>query len=548
MDSCAGCSGRALHAETWPNAAMGGPGLARAMDGQDAPRMTAAALIETRNLGKTYGTVRALTGVELSIRSGEIHALIGENGAGKSTFINLLAGVIAPTTGTITVAGIPLAGGNVRASEAAGIAVIHQESTAFPHLDALDNLFVGREPRRWGGLFLDRPRMRREAKRLLEDLGETLYEGRPLAALSLAQQQMIAIARALSVDCRLLILDEPTASLSSRECDALFTAIRRLKPTGVAILYVSHRLEEVLALADRVTVLRDGSHIETRDATGLSKDDLIRAMIGRDITKHQHREPIPLGAVRLSVRGLTSAPRFHGVSFDLRAGEIVGMAGLVGAGRSAVAAAIFGVDHADTGTVLIDGQPLARGNVRAAIAAGIALVPEDRQHLGLVLPMTVGENLVLAVLSSLTRGGLRSRTGEAAVASEQMQAMAIKATPQVVAKTQSGGNQQKLVLGKWLATKPSVLILDEPTRGIDVGARTEIYRLIRRLAAEGMATLIISSDLPEVLDLSHRVLVMRDGRISGELCGDQATAEQVLALAMPQEAAPAGAAIAGQAP
>lgn len=497
--------------------------------------MTAAALIDTQDLGKSYGTVRALGGVSMSIRAGEIHALIGENGAGKSTFINLLAGVVEPTTGNISVAGVPLAAG-VRASEAAGIAVIHQESTAFQHLDALDNLFVGREPRRWGGLFLDKPRMRREAKRLLESLGETLHEGRPLAELSVAERQMVAIARALSVDCRLLILDEPTASLSSRECEALFAAIRRLKAAGVAILYVSHRLEEILALADRVTVFRDGSHIETRDAGGLSKDDLIHAMVGREVTEHEQTADTTPGAVRLSVRGLTRAPRFRDVSFELRAGEIVGMAGLVGAGRSEVASAIFGADQPDAGEVLMNGKPLAKGDVRAAIAAGIALVPEDRQHLGLVLPMTVGENLVLTVLSSLARGGLRSTSAEAAVANEQMQAMAVKAaSPHVVAKTLSGGNQQKLVIGKWLAAKPSVLILDEPTRGIDVGARAEIYQLIRRLASEGMATLVISSDLPEVLGLSHRVLVMREGRISGELTRDQATPEQVLALAMPQE-------------
>ncbi|HEX3132503.1 MAG TPA: sugar ABC transporter ATP-binding protein [Planctomycetota bacterium] len=510
--------------------------------------MTAAVLIETRDLGKTYGTVRALGGVGVTIRAGEIHALIGENGAGKSTFINLLAGVVTPTTGTVSVAGVPLALG-VRASEAAGIAVIHQESTAFQHLDALDNLFVGREPRRWGGLFLDKPRMRSEAKRLLESLGETLHEGRPLAELSVAARQMIAIARALSVECRLLILDEPTASLSSRECEALFTAIRRLKATGVAILYVSHRLEEILTLADRVTVLRDGSHIETRDAAGLSKDDLIRAMVGRDVIEHECIFGISSGVVRLSVRGLTRAPRFRDVSFEIRAGEIVGMAGLVGAGRSDVAAAIFGADPADAGEVVINGRLLPTGDLRAAIAAGIALVPEDRQHLGLVLPMTVGENLVLTVLSSLARGGLRSIAAEAAVATAQMQAMAVKAaSPQVVAKTLSGGNQQKLVIGKWLATKPTVLILDEPTRGIDVGARAEIYRLIRRLAAEGMATLVISSDLPEVLGLSHRVLVMREGRISGELSRAQATPEQVLALAMPQETAVAASASAGRAP
>ncbi len=493
-------------------------------------------LIVTHELGKAYGTVRALGGVSMSIEAGEIHALIGENGAGKSTLINMLSGVVAPSAGTISVAGQPLQTGSVPASEAAGIAVIHQESTAFAHLDALDNIFVGREPRRFGGLLLDKPRMRAEAKRLLESLGETLQEGLALSALSVAQRQMIAIARAISVDCKLLILDEPTASLSQRECQALFAAIQRLKSAGVAILYVSHRLEEILALADRVSVFRDGTHVETRDAKGLQKEDLIRAMVGRDVEEHDRGVVTTPGAVRLTVRGLTRAPRFRNVSFEVRAGEIVGMAGLVGAGRSEVVAAIFGADYPDAGSVLLDGVPLRAGDVRAAIAAGVALVPEDRQHVGLVLPMTVGENLVLTVLSSLTRGGLRSLSAEAAVAAEQMKAMAVKAaSPTVVAKTLSGGNQQKLVIGKWLAAKPKLLILDEPTRGIDVGARAEIYRLIRRLAAEGLATLVISSDLPEVLGLSDRILVMRQGSISGELTRAEATPEKVLALAMPQE-------------
>ncbi len=495
-------------------------------------------LVTLTEVGKSYGGVRALSGVGMDIAAGEVHALMGENGAGKSTLINVLSGVVKADAGTITVDGADLALGSIPASEAAGIAVIHQESTAFPHLGAEDNIFVGREPRRAFGLLLDRARMASETRALLDRLGEAIDPRAPLGGMSVAQRQMVAIARALSVRSRLIIMDEPTASLSARESAALFRIIRQLRADGVSVLYVSHRLDEVLELADRVTILRDGRFVETRSNQGLTKEELIRLMVGRAVDESDQGEPAPAapGPVRLSVRGLTRAPHFADASFELRSGEIVGMAGLVGAGRSQIATTVFGVDRADAGQVLVDGRPLPRGSVGAAIAAGVALVPEDRQHLGLVLPLSVRDNLVLAVLSSLTSWGLRSGKREGALAGELMQAMAVKAAHDgVAARTLSGGNQQKLVIGKWLAAKPRVLILDEPTRGIDVGARAEIYRLIRRLAREGMATLVISSDLPEVLTLSHRVLVMRQGRISGELARAEATQERVLALAMPSD-------------
>ena len=499
-------------------------------------------LVTLTAVGKSYGGVRALSGVGMDIGAGEVHALMGENGAGKSTLINVLSGVVEADAGTIAVDGANLALGSIPASEAAGIAVIHQESTAFPHLDAEDNIFVGREPRRVFGLLLDRARIRRETRALLDRLGEAIDQRAPLGGMSVAQRQMVAIARALSVRSRLIIMDEPTASLSARESAALFRIIRQLRADGVSVLYVSHRLDEVLMLADRVTILRDGRFVETRSNQGLTKEELIRLMVGRAVDESDQGEPAPAapGPVRLTVRGLARAPHFTDASFELRSGEIVGMAGLVGAGRSQIATAVFGVDRADAGEILVDGKALPRGSVGAAIAAGVALVPEDRQHLGLVLPLSVRDNLVLAVLSSLTSWGMRSGKREGALAAELMQAMAVKAASDgVAARTLSGGNQQKLVIGKWLAARPRVLILDEPTRGIDVGARAEIYRLIRRLAREGMATLVISSDLPEVLTLSHRILVMRQGTISGELTRAEATQERVLALAMPAEAAAA---------
>ena len=454
--------------------------------------------IEIVGLSKAYGGVQALSGVGLTIRPGEVHALMGENGAGKSTFIKCLSGAVRPDAGAVTVDGRPMPLGDSRAAEDAGIVALHQESTAFPHLGATDNIFVGREPRRFGGL-LDRPRMQREAQALMDRLGERVSLDSPLEELSLAQRQMVGIARALSRQSRLLIMDEPTASLSARETQTLFRLIRQLQGEGVAILYISHRLEEVFALSDRVTVLRDGRLVETRPMADVSRDELVRLMVGRDLrAAERDGAPGPAGDVLLDVRGLTRSGQFQDISFAVRAGEIVGLAGLVGAGRSEVATAIFGVTRPTGGTVTVGGRPLTPGSVPAAVERGVALVPEDRQHQGLVLPLSVGQNLLLAVLRRLSRGGIRAPGKERDTVARLMRELAVKAAgPSVPANTLSGGNQQKLSLGKWLAASPRVLLLDEPTRGVDVGAKAEVYRLIRQLARDGMATLVISSDLPE---------------------------------------------------
>ena len=494
--------------------------------------------LEVSGLSKTYGGVHALSGVGLTLAPGEIHALLGENGAGKSTFIKCLSGAVRPDRGVVRVDGVPLPPGDLRAAEAAGIVALHQESTAFPHLSAVDNIFVGREPRRALGL-LDRPRMEREAKGLLDRLGETIDLRRPLEELPLAQRQMVGIARALSHQGRLLILDEPTASLSARETQTLFRILRQLQSEGVAILYITHRLEEVYALASRVTVLRDGRLVGTYPLADISRDELVRRMVGRELLLEERPEPgAAEGAVLLDVRGLGWTGQFQDVSFSLRAGEIVGLAGLIGAGRSEVAGAIFGIETPTSGTVTVGGEALPPGSVPAALARGIALVPEDRQGQGLVLPLSVGQNLLLSVQGSLTTAGFRSPAREQAVVADLMQGLAVKAAgPDVPANTLSGGNQQKLSLGKWLATKPRVLLLDEPTRGVDVGAKAEVYRLIRQLARDGMATLVISSDLPEILALSDRILVMREGQVAGEMPRAGATEEKILALALPGEAA-----------
>ncbi|HVP12965.1 MAG TPA: sugar ABC transporter ATP-binding protein [Phycisphaerae bacterium] len=507
--------------------------------------------LQVAGISKAFGGVQALVDVSLDVRAGEVHALCGENGAGKSTLIKILGGSCLPDHGHVRVGGQALPPGSVLASEAAGIAVIHQEAVAFPDLNAVDNIFVGRELRRAGGLWLDRRRMRLEAAALLARLGEEFDLRTPAGDLPLARRQMVAIARALLQDCRLLILDEPTSSLSSRETQALFRIIRQLKDKGVSTIYVSHRLEEVFELADRVTVLRDGRKVATRSVGEISRAELIRLMVGRDVGGIAARPKSPPEGrpIMLEIQGLTRAGVFEKVSFSVHAGEVVGMAGLVGAGRSDVAQAIFGVDRWDEGRVLVAGKALSPGDIRAALRAGVALVPEDRQQLGLVLPMSVSVNLTLAILQSLCRLGFPSARREQTLASRLVAELGVRtASLRAPAWALSGGNQQKLLLGKWLALSPKVLLLDEPTRGVDVRAKEEVHQLIRQLADQGMATLLISSDLPELLALSDRIIVMRAGRIVGELAGSEATQEKVMSLAIPAEDDPAtGARVGGSA-
>ncbi len=490
--------------------------------------------IRLQNLSRRFGGVQALRGVSLDLDVGEIHALCGENGAGKSTLIKILCGIVVPDEGSMLVGGVPLAAGDVQARARAGVAVIHQESAAFPDLDAVDNIYVGRELRsRFFGL--DRREMERRTRGLLERLGEDFDPRVPLSRRTVAQRQMVALARALSCECRFLIMDEPTAALSRRETETLFRIVGQLRADGVGILYVSHRMEEIYQLADRITVLRDGQFVCTDTPAALPRRMLIQRMVGRDAGERE-RAPARVegpGATVLRVRGLTGE-RFRDVTLDIRAGEIVGLAGLVGAGRSEVARAIFGVDPWLAGGVEVAGMPLWPGDVQAAIRAGVALVPEDRQHEGLVLAMTIGENITLAILDTLVSGPFLAGAPEDAAAREMIRQLGIKAPgPGLPAHALSGGNQQKVVLAKWLAARPRVLILDEPTKGVDVGAKAEVYRLVRELAAKGMGVLMISSDLPEVLQLSDRILVMSEGRLRGELPGATATQEEVLALALP---------------
>ena len=513
--------------------------------------MTCLARIE--GLTKSYGGVRALTDVSLELPHGEIHAVCGENGAGKSTLIKCLTGVVRPDVGQVELDGRPLHFGDVLESESAGIAVIHQESTAFPDLHALDNIFVGREPRRWFGIAIDRPRMLQEARDVLRRLGQSIDMERPLISMSVAGRQMVALARALIHECRLLIMDEPTASLSAKETEVLMGIVRRLRDDGVTVLYVSHRLEELFQLADRVSVLRDGRLVGTHDIQRITKPDLIRMMVGRTTQREHdgengtHVKPCygpdknersnRQEKARLDVRGLTSTNKFQDINLQVGTGEIVGLAGLVGAGRTEVARAIFGIDTYDSGEVYVDGRQLPRGNVQTSVSAGLGLVPEDRQHEGLVLPMSVRMNTTMGILRThLSRWGFIQSGSERGLVADILSRLAVKAANQdVSAESLSGGNQQKVVLGKWLASEPKILILDEPTRGVDVGAKEQVHQLIHELAAGGMATLVISSELPELLSLCDRILVMCQGRLSGELSGRNVTQQRVLELALPDE-------------
>lgn len=470
--------------------------------------------------------------VSLSLFPGQVHGLVGENGAGKSTLIKVLAGLVRPDAGSIELEGRPVSFSGPLDAESAGIAVVHQEPTDFPDLDVVDNLMLGHEPTLLGGAFIDRRRCLTEARQRLEAAGANVPFNVPVGRLSLAQRQLVAITRALAADCRLLILDEPTASLSPAEAGRLHTAVRSLSERGVAVLFVSHRLDEVLDLCGPVTVLKDGQHVVSLPASELDHDALVRHMVGRDLADSPSGRRNATGAPLLSVKGLTRRPSVTDVSFEVRSGEVVGLGGLVGAGRTEVARILAGIDRPDSGTVWLNGKALAFGDPRASIRDGLALVPEDRQHEGLVLFNSVEQNLNDSLRARRPLAGLLHRRQERASAQERLNVQGIKASgPDAQVASLSGGNQQKVVFGKWLALKPRVMILDEPTRGVDVGAKEEIYRLLHQFTDEGMAVLLISSDLPELLRLSDRILVMRNGGVTGELAREEFSEEAVIRLA-----------------
>ena len=483
--------------------------------------------VELRGISKRFGATQALDDVSLGLLPGEVHALVGENGAGKSTLVKILAGVHQPDSGSISLDGEIIQVHGPAHSRALGIAVVHQEPRLFPDLTVAENVFIGHAPSGrlgtidWGG-------MRRAAQALFAELDVQFDVGAPVRGLSMADQQLIEIAKSLSVDARVLILDEPTASLSAHEVARLFTIVRRLRERGVSVLFVSHRLDEVFELCDRATVFRDGRHVVTTATSQLSTADLIRSMVGRVVSLFPKVET-PIGEVLLEVTGLARVGVFRDIGFSVRAGEILGFAGLVGAGRTEVARVLFGIDRRDAGEIRLGGRPVSFASPSAAMHAGIAYLPEDRHQQGLVLDFTIAQNVTLPILPRLFPGLLVRPPVERRVAHEYTEQFNVRmvGVDQLVGAL-SGGNQQKVVLAKWLAAKPRILILDEPTRGIDIGAKVEVHRIISELAASGLGIILISSDLPEVLAMSDRILVLHEGRVTAEIPRERATQERVM--------------------
>jgi rhamnose transport system ATP-binding protein len=465
---------------------------------------------------------------------------VGENGAGKSTLEKIVSGLYRRDAGEFRFDGRDADFGSTAEARAEGISVIYQEPTLFPDLSVVENIFMGRQPL-GPGRRIDRAAMQSEAQDLFEQLGVPLDPDRPARGLSIADQQIIEIAKAISLDAKLLIMDEPTAALSGSEVDRLFAVARGLRDEGRALVFISHRFDEVFALCDAVTVMRDGEYVSTDPIEDVTVDKIVARMVGREVSDMFPKTSADLGEVVLDVDGLTSVGTFHDVSFQVRAGEIVGLAGLVGAGRSEIARAVFGIDRYDEGSVRLNGQPVPPRNPSAAITAGMAFVPEDRRQQGLVTDASITENVASVIRGGLTRFGLLTNAAEDRAARPWAGRLEVKtAALDLPAATMSGGNQQKVVLAKWLATDPQLLIVDEPTRGIDVGTKAEVHRLLSDLAAQGMAILMVSSELSEVLGMADRVLVVREGEITTELDRAEATPERVMRAATRDVAEVAG--------
>ena len=488
-------------------------------------------ILSIRDVSKSFPGVHALKHVAFDVERGSIHAIMGENGAGKSTLMQIVAGAQPPTSGEILFEGKPIHFTNPAEAQAQGIVIVYQELNLAPNLSVAENIFLGCEPR-VGGMFVNRARLARDARRAMAELGVEIDPGTIVSTLSVAQQQLIEIAKSLVRRPRLLILDEPTSSLSEADSAILFRVIHRLQSQGVTMLYISHRLPEVFAMCDTVTILRDGTHVKTLRTKSTTDEEIVKLMVGRDLLAFHRHEPPHDTRETVKVTSLNRKGRYENISFSIRSGEIVGMAGLIGAGRSDVALGLFGAIHPDNGQVLLNGTQVRFASPKEAVAAGVALVPEDRKSLGLEINAGVGDNVSVAALRSLARWSFVDRKRERRLVGGFIAKLQVKTSSfEKKVGLLSGGNQQKVLLAKWLATNPQFLIVDEPTRGVDVGTKAEIYQLLDELAGAGLAILVISSDLPEVLALSDRILVMRAGRVTGELSRAEATEERIMALA-----------------
>ena len=494
-------------------------------------------LISARGIAKSFATVEVLRDVDLDLMPGEIHALLGENGAGKSTFAKILAGVHRPSRGTIALNGEAVEVTSPIVAQKLGITLIHQEPISFPDLSVAENLVLGRQDGAW----LSRvpwAQMTRDARAVMDLLGVRIDVTRVMRGLSIADQQMVEIARAIASDSRVIIMDEPTAPLTPKEAETLFTIARRLRDEGRTIIFISHRLEEVFALCDRVTIFRDGNLVATESIGNLTQADIIRHMIGRPLQEYMHKAGTVIGEVALKVENLSLPGVFHDISFDVRRGEIVGLGGLVGAGRTDVALALFGVTPAASGVISVHGRPVQITEPSQAIGLGLAFVPEDRAAAGIFRTLSVEQNLSAAVPGKISRFGVIRRGLEKALAQASVAKLRIRlASLRQPIGELSGGNQQKAILARWLLADPTVLILDEPTRGIDIGVKAEFYDMIGALAGQGCAILLVSSELPELLALCDRVLVMSEGRLTANLRRGEATQESIMQAAVPRQKA-----------
>lgn len=485
-------------------------------------------LLRMENISKAFAGVQVLKDVQLQVDRGEVLGLLGENGAGKSTLMKILGGIVEKDTGDVRLEGQSVKINNPRTAINQGISIIHQELVLVSELSAAENIFLGRIPKgyiKWQEIY-------EQTEAIFAEMGISLDVRMPVGEMPIADQQMVEIAKAISQNAKIIVMDEPTSSLTERETEVLFKMVAKLKAKDVGIIYISHRMDEIFAICDKITVLRDGSYVDTKKISEVTEDDIVRMMVGREISKYFAKEKHHVGEAVLKVEGLSRKGIFHNISFEVKQGEIVGISGLLGAGRSEVARAIVGIDPYDGGTLQLNGQLIHIRKPGDAMDSGIAYVPEDRKKQGLFLQRSVGENLTIPFVKTFSKLGLVSRKKEEVTISRYLEQFRVR-TPnsKIAIQYLSGGNQQKVLLGRWLGTSPKVLILDEPTRGVDVGAKAEIYNAINELAKEGMSILLISSDLLEILSISDRILVMHEGRLNGQLGREDASEEAIMKYA-----------------